>query len=249
MAEREQEFLRPGERFDDLQRNGLRILQHPGRFCFGMDAVLLSGFACVRPGERVLDLGTGTGILPILLSAKTQGREFVGLEIQPESADMARRSVEYNGIGDRVRIVEGDLREASARFGNASFDVVTANPPYMEAGAGLSNPQSEKAIARHEICCTFRDVARETAKVLPPGGRFFLVHRPQRLVELIQTLSEYALEPKRMKFVQPYVCREPNMVLMECVKGAKRMVTVEAPIIVFEKPGVYHADIRDVYGY
>ena len=149
--------LKPGERVDELQRNGYRIIQDPGRFCFGMDAVLLSGFARVKPGERALDLGTGTGIIPILLEARTQGESFTGLEIQEESADMARRSVSMNGLEDRIHIVTGDIKEAAQIFGAASYHVVTCNPPYMTANHGLRNPKEHLAIARHEVLCTLED--------------------------------------------------------------------------------------------
>lgn len=164
--------LNPGERLDDLQRCGYCIIQNPGNFCFGMDAVLLSGFAFARSGDRVLDLGTGTGIIPILMAAKTQAAALVGLEIQHESADMADRSVIYNGLQERVKIVEGDLKEAADIFGAASFDVVTCNPPYMIGNHGLTNSEEAKAIARHEILCTLEDVISQAAKVCRPGGHF-----------------------------------------------------------------------------
>ena len=162
---------------------------------------------------------------------------------------MAQRSVEYNGLSERISIIEGDIKAASEIFAAASFDVVTANPPYMTSQHGLVNPDMPKAIARHEILCTLEDVVREGAKLLRPGGRFYMVHRPFRLAEIIRVLSCYQLEPKRMKFVHPFVEKEPNMVLMECVRGGKPMVKVEAPLIVFEKPGVYMPEIRDIYGY
>ena len=179
-----EDLVLPHERVDDLQRNGYGIIQDPGRFCFGMDAVLLSGFAKVKEGERVVDLGTGTGIIPILLEAKTAGAHFTGLEIQPESADMARRSVEYNGIGDRVSIVTGDIKEASRIFGAASVDVVTTNPPYMIGQHGMVNDADAKTIARHEVLCTLDDILRESARLLKPQGRFYMVHRPFRLAEI-----------------------------------------------------------------
>ena len=241
--------LKPGERLDDLQRNGYRIIQDPGRFCFGMDAVLLSGFAKVKPGERVVDLGTGTGIIPILLEARTKGASFTGLEIQPESADMARRSVLFNELQDRVHIVDGDIKEAVQIFGAASCHVVTSNPPYMTEHHGLQNPDQPKAIARHEVLCTLDDVVREGTRVLKPGGRFYMVHRPRRLIEILQTMKQHGLEPKRMKFVHPYKDREANMVLIEAVRGGKSMMKVEAPIIVYKEPGVYTQEIYDVYGY
>lgn len=163
--------LLPNERIDELQRNGYRIIQNEKKFCFGMDAVLLSGFARAGKGERVLDLGTGTGIIPILMEAKTEGESFTGLEIQEEMAEMAARSVKLNGLEEKVSIIQGDLKEASKRFGKASFDVVTCNPPYMNQNHGLKNPDEPKAIARHELLCSFEDVAREAAALLKSGGR------------------------------------------------------------------------------
>lgn len=237
------------ERIDDLQRNGYRIIQNERKFCFGMDAVLLSGFAFVKKGERVLDLGTGTGIIPILLEAKTEGEHFSGLEIQKEMAQMAGRSVALNDLGKKIRIVTGDIREASKIFGKASFDVVTCNPPYMNQNHGLKNPEEPKAIARHEILCTFEDVARETAAVLKPGGRLYLVHRPHRLTELFETLKKHGLEPKQMKFVHPYITAEANMVLLEAFRGGRPQMRVEAPLIVYEKPGVYTKEIYDIYSF
>lgn len=241
--------LLEGERLDDLQRNRLKLIQNPAKFCFGMDAVLLSGFAKVRQKENCLDLGTGTGIIPILLSAKTEGERFVGLEIQPESADMARRSVEGNGISDRVQIVTGDIKEASHLFGAASFDVVTSNPPYMTGGHGLTNGSEARTIARHEVLCSLSDIARETSKVLKSGGRFYMVHRPFRLAEIIRELSAAGLEPKRMRLVYPFVDKEPNMVLVEAVKGGRPRMTVEPPLIVYKAPGEYTQEIYDTYGY
>lgn len=250
MSNQENTFeLHEDERIDDLQRNGYRIIQKKNGFCFGMDAVLLSGFARVREGELAVDLGTGTGIIPILLSAKTGGKHFTGLEIQAEVADMASRSVLANGIDGRVEIVQGDIKEASQLFGKASFDVVTSNPPYMNDAHGLKNPDLPKAIARHEVLCTLDDVVREAALLLKPGGRFYLVHRPHRLVEIIAALRQYKLEPKRMKLVHPFVDKDANMVLIEAFRGGRSMMKVEAPIIVYQQPGVYTDEIYDIYGY
>ena len=241
--------LKEGERLDELHRNGYQIIQNSQKFCFGMDAVLLSGFARVKPGERVLDLGTGTGIIPILLRGKTEGRDFTGLEIQEESADMARRSVAYNCLEESISIVTGDIKEAAALFGAASFDVVTCNPPYMTGNHGLVNPEQPKAIARHEILCTLEDVVGQAAKVLRPGGRFYLVHRPFRLAEILTLLVRYKLEPKRMRLVYPFVDKEPNMVLIEGLSGGRSRITVEKPLIVYREQGVYTDEIYDIYGY
>lgn len=237
------------ERIDDLQRNGLRIIQKTDGFCFGMDAVLLSGFAWAKAGERVLDLGTGTGIIPLLLSAKTEGEHFTGLEIQTEIAEMAGRSVALNNLEEKIDIVDGDIKEASRIFGAASFDVVTTNPPYMNDAHGLKNPTEVKAISRHEVLCTLEDVVREGAKVLKPGGRMYMVHRPHRLIEILGTMKAYRMEPKRMKFVHPFKDKEANMVLIEAVRGGGAWMKVEAPVIVYKEPGVYEDQIYDIYGY
>ena len=241
--------LKEGERLDDLHRNGFQIIQNKEKFCFGMDAVLLSGFAKVKEGEKVLDIGTGTGIIPILLAAKTPGQHFTGLEIQPESADMARRSVALNHLEEKISIVEGDVREADQLFSAASFDVITSNPPYMTGSHGLVNPDMPKAIARHEICCTLEDLVSQTEKLLRPGGRFFMVHRPFRLAEIMTVLTAHHLEPKRMRLVYPFVDKEPNMVLLECIRGGKSRITVEKPLIVYKEPGVYQDEIYTIYGY
>lgn len=246
---REKVTIHSRERLDELHRNGYYIIQDPGRFCFGMDAVLLSGFARVKPGEKALDLGTGTGIIPILLEAKTKGEHFTGLEIQPESADMAARSVAYNHLEEKVDIVTGDIKGASQIFGASSFDVVTTNPPYMIGQHGLVNEGDAKAIARHEILCDLDDILRESARILPPGGRFYMVHRPFRLAEIFSKMVAYRIEPKRMQMVYPFVDKEPNMVLIEGLRDGKSRLTVEKPLIVFEKPGVYTKDITEIYGY
>ena len=241
--------LKAGERIDELQRNGYQIIQNENGFCFGMDAVLLSGFARVKKGEQALDLGTGTGIIPILLEAKTEGRHFTGLEIQETSADMAQRSVCLNDLQEKVSIVQGDIKSATELFGKGSMDVVTPNPPYMTGQHGLVNPDMPKAIARHEILCTLEDVIGTAEKLLKPGGKFFMVHRPFRLAEILVQLSLHHLEPKRMQLVYPYVDREPNMVLIEAVRGGNPRMTVEKPLIVYDRPGVYNQEIYDIYGY
>ena len=241
--------LREGERLDELHRNGYYIIQNSSKFCFGMDAVLLSEFAKVKKGERALDLGTGTGIIPILLEAKTKGEHFTGLELQEESVDMAKRSVEYNELNHKIHIIQGDLKCASKNLGASSFDVVTCNPPYMIADHGLVSGSDAMAIARHEICCTLEDVIREASILLKPQGRFYMVHRPFRLAEIMTLMCQYKLEPKRMKLVYPMVDKEPNMVLIEGQLGAKSRITVEKPLIVYKEPGVYTSEIYEIYGY
>ena len=254
-ADLEEELVLPGEKVDDLQRSGLKIIQDQERFCFGMDAVLLTGFiqegigGRSMAGEDLLDLGTGTGIIPLLMSAKSDVNVLTGLEIQRDSARMAERSVRLNRLEDRIRIIQGDIKEADALFAPASFGVVTCNPPYMIGGHGLQNPDSPKAIARHEVLCDFEDVARAAERLLKPGGHFYLVHRPFRLAEIMTTLRDHKLEPKRMRLVYPYVDREPNMVLLDCVRGGRPRLSVEKPLIVYKEPGVYTEEIYEVYGY
>ncbi len=241
--------LNEGERVDDLERCGFKIIQNTEKFCFGMDAVLLSGYAYAKRGEKVLDLCTGNGIIPILMAAKTQAERIVGIEIQKDVADLAKRSVAANGIADRVNIISADIKDTEDYLQAGIFDVVTCNPPYMIDNHGIKNPDSPRAIARHEILCTFDDVARIASRMLRPGGRMFLIHRPFRLTDIFETLTKYDLEPKRMKLVHPYINREPNMVLIEAGHGGRRRLTVERPLIVYESPNCYTKEIYDIYGY
>ncbi len=229
-------LIKPGERLDDLQLNGLELIQDPNKFCFGVDAVFLSDFVRVKPGETVLDMGTGNGIIPVLLSAKTQGKKFTGLEIQPDTAEMARRSVRLNHLEERIEIVTGDIKEAAEIFKPAFFDVITTNPPYMPAEHGLRNPDSARAIARHEVMCSLDDILRESMRLLQDKGRFYMIHRPFRLTEIMIKMNQYKIEPKRIQFIYPYIDKEPAMVLIEGVRGARSRVTVEPPIIIYDRP-------------
>ena len=208
---------------------------------FGMFSVLpvfqkcsISDFVKIKAGERALDLGTGNGIIPILLSEKTQGRHFTGLEIQPEMAEMARRSVDYNGLEDKVDIVTGDIKEAAEIFKPAFFDVITTNPPYMIADHGLRNPADAKAIARHEVLCSLDDILRESMRLLQDKGRFYMIHRPFRLTEIMIKMNYYKIEPKRIQFIYPYLDKEPTMVMIEGVRGAKPRITVEPPLVIYK---------------
>ena len=230
--------IRPGERLDDLQLNGLELIQDPEKFCFGVDAVLLSDFVKVRPGENVLDLGTGNGIIPLLLSAKTQAAHITGLEIQEDIVEMARRSVSHNGLNDRIDIVEGDIKEAADIFKPAFFDVITTNPPYMLAEHGLRNPDDSRAIARHEVLCSLDDILRESMKLMQDKSRFYMIHRPFRLTEIMIKMNYYKIEPKRIRFVNPYIDKEPTMVLIEGVRGARPRVTVEPPVVLHTRETV-----------
>ena len=266
--------LYENERIDDLERNGYRIIQNKNKFCFGMDAVLLSGFVCEREGIAVnpvsgsagggqdaknlhiADLGTGTGIIPILLRGKLgkRGSEnggpwIYGLEIQEEVGKMAERSVLLNDLQGDIRIVRGDIKEASGILGKGLFDVVTSNPPYKKSGVGLESPDMSRAISRNEVLCTFEDVAREAAGLLKPGGRFYLVHRPERLAELMDTLREYKLEPKRLRMVHSYIDSGAVMILLEAARGGGQFMKVEKPLIIYKEKGVYTDEIINIYYY
>lgn len=241
-------LIRPGERLDDLQTGGYYLIQNPQWFCFGIDAVLLSSFARVKKGERALDLGTGTGIIPILLEAKNQGAFYEGLEIQENSADMARRSVRYNHLEEKIRIRTGDIKEAADIYGAASFEVITVNPPYMIGAHGVKNVNEAKYIARHEVLCTLDDVLKQSSRLLKEKGRFYMVHRPFRLPEILKSMCECGIEPKRMRLVHSYVEKEPSMVLIEGLRGGRPRMQVEPPLIVYEKDGSYTEEVLRMYG-
>ncbi len=241
--------LRDNERIDDLQLKGYKIIQDKTAFCFGMDAVLLSDFVVVKKQEKVLDMCTGTGIIPILLEAKTLGEHFDGLEIQENIAEMAGRSVALNSLNDKIKITCGDVKEATNIYGKNSFEVITCNPPYMNHNHGLKNPDEPKAIARHEVLMSFEDLAAQAYSILKPGGRLYLVHRPHRLSELIYTLKKHRLEPKRLRFVHPFINEAANMVLIEAFKDGREQMRIDSPIVVYDKPGVYTKQIYEIYGY
>jgi len=214
-------FLRQGERVDDLGLNGLKIIQGPKAFGFGTDAVLLANFARVRPGERVLDLCTGSGIVPILLSGKTRAEHITGIEIQADCAEMACRSVSMNGLDGRISIVAGDAKNAPELFGASAFDAVTVNPPYTKSGAGLLNADDPRAAARHELLCSLEDVIAVSARVLKPSKRFYMVHRPERLADIICLMRGYGLEPKTLRFACDRAGLPPALALVEGVRGGK----------------------------
>lgn len=247
MAEKYNVKINKGERIDDLHRNGYLLIQDPEKFCFGIDAVLLAGYAKMKKNEIALDMCTGTGVIPILMEAKTDGEQFVGVEIQDDSVEMAQRSVSLNNLQDKIYIHQGDIKELDDFYKLGTFDVVTCNPPYMPCGGGIVNDYSPKAIARHEIMCTLDDVMGAADKMLRVGGRMYMVHRPQRLPQIFNTATSHHLEPKRLRFVHPYVEKEPTLVLMEFVKGGKPMLKVEPPLIIYLVNGEYTSEIRDIY--
>lgn len=240
--------IKERERIDDLQIKDYRIIQKTDGFCFGIDAVLLSDYAKVKKRSVGMDLCSGTGIIPILMEAKYPLAHVEGLEYQEEYAEMAERSVCMNGQSEKVHIAQGDVRKIKETYKRESFDWVTCNPPYMTGNHGLTNPDFSKAIARHEITCSLEDVIQAAKWLLKPGGHFYMVHRPFRLAEIIYTLKKYKLEPKRMRLVQPYIDKEPNMVLIDAAKGGNERITVDVPLIVYNKDGSYTDEIYQIYG-
>ncbi len=235
------------ERSDDLQYKGLRIIQDTRSFCFGVDAVLLANFATVRKGDTVLDMGTGTGVIPLLIAGKTEAAKIIGLEIQPHLAEIAGRSVALNNLEDRVSIIEGDLQDGVSLFGASVFDVITCNPPYTQPKGGLINPNDSKAISRHEIKCTLEDVIRIASKLLKVGGKLAMVHRPERLVDIIWLMRYYKLEPKRLRFVHPSPGKKPNLILIEGVRGGNPQLNMLEPLYVYNDKGEYSEEINTIY--
>ncbi len=242
--------LKRDERIDDLQIGGLKIIQNTKKFCFGMDAVLLANFAAldiVERDERILDLGTGTGIIPLLVWGKTLSKEIVGLEIQEDMVRMAKRSVHLNQLQDRIKIVEGDIISPPSEILPNYYDVIITNPPYMEDKGGLINPTAAKAISRHEILCSLEDIIKTTKKYLRSRGKFFMIHRSHRLVDILSLLRCYNIEPKKIRFVHPAYGKAPNLILIQAIKGGKPHLKIEKPLYVYKEEGDYTQEIYDIY--
>ncbi|MBC2578099.1 tRNA1(Val) (adenine(37)-N6)-methyltransferase [Peptostreptococcus russellii] len=238
--------LLENERIDDLQFNGLKIIQNPEWFCFGIDAVLLSNFVKLKRNSKVVDLGTGTGIIPILLAGKSSAKEIYGVEIQEDVAEMASRSVKLNKLEDRVNIINEDLNNISEFLEKNTFDIVTSNPPYMHAN-GVINESDKKAISRHEIKCDIEDVIRVASELLKPNGRFFMVNRPLRLVDMMYYGRKYRLEAKYIRFVHSKVAKAPKLVLVEYVKCAKAEVKIMEPLYIYNDDNSYTEEILSIY--
>ncbi|MEE8826724.1 MAG: tRNA1(Val) (adenine(37)-N6)-methyltransferase [Eubacteriales bacterium] len=238
-------------RLDDLQ-NGYSIWQDPDLFCFGIDAVLLAHYPALKKHDRILDMGTGFAPVPLILEAENKkrglGASITGLEIQERAAEIARKSVVYNHVGDDVRIITGDIRTAPADLGAASFTLITCNPPYMAAGDGIIGSDEARAIARTEMKCTLHDVVSSAGRLLVPGGRFAMIHRPFRLPEIFSEMQEVGLSPKRMRLVFPYADAEPSMVLVEAMRGGRPYLRCDAPLVVHNRDRSYTDEILKIYG-
>lgn len=234
------------ETLDDLQ-NGYYIIQKDNGFRFGIDAVLLSDFAKSATG-KVMDLCTGTGIIPLLLAAKSKAEHIDAVEIQPEIADMAKRSVEYNSLTEKINIQCTDLKDAPKIFGKSIYDAVTVNPPYMRTGSGILNDTDTKTVSRHEIKCNLEDVIRVSSELLKPHGKLFMVHRPSRLAEIFSAMRQYKLEPKIMRLIAPTEGKEVNLVLICGIKCAKSDLKIMPTLFVYDKNGGYTKEIDEIYG-
>lgn len=237
----------PDETLEDLQINNLYILQKKTSFRFGMDAVLLSNFVSAKKNQSVLDLGSGTGIIPVLLSAKTEAGKITGIEIQPEIASMASRSVEGNGLCSKIEIIEGDLKNAVSIFGASVFDIIVSNPPYTKTGGGLVNPDDSKAIARHEIHCTLLDVLETGSALLKPNGEFFLVHRPDRLTDIIEGMRRVRLEPKILRLVCPRVGDKPSLILVKGLKYGNSGLRILPDLFIYDSDNKYTTEAMIQY--
>ena len=234
------------ETLDDLQ-NGYQIIQKTDGFRFGIDAVLLSDFAKGVSG-KVMDLCTGTGIIPLLLAAKSDAQHIDAVEIQPQIADMATRSVHYNNLEDRIHIECADLKESSGIFGKSVYDAVTVNPPYMRTGSGLTNSEDSRTISRHEIKCSLEDVIKVSSELLKTRGKLFMVHRPQRLADIMYLMRKYRIEPKIMRLVAPTLGKEANLVLIMGIKNASSELKMMPTLYVYDKHGGYSKEIDEIYG-
>lgn len=246
----EEIFMHDGERLDDLQRDGLRLIQNPDWFCFGVDAVLLADYAAksIKKGAKVLDLCSGNGIVPLLLSAKSAAQSIVGLEILAPVCEMAVRSVRLNGLTEKIRMICGDLKDAETLLGRSSFQYITCNPPYKENGGGLRSKDDMITPARHEILCSLEDIIRVSSIILEPLGKLCMIHRPERLADILCLMRKYGIEPKRLRFVHPYPQKTATMILVEGARQGRPKLFLDPPLYIYERPGQYSAEIDEIYG-
>ncbi|MBX4261671.1 tRNA1(Val) (adenine(37)-N6)-methyltransferase [Clostridium estertheticum] len=241
------EFLRTDETLDDLQLKGIHVIQKKHAFRFGVDAVLLANFVKVRKNAKVVDLCTGTGIIPFILAGKTTASNIIGVEIQEEFVDMANRSIEYNNLEDKIKFINGDLKDIELIKGIDKVDIVTVNPPYKLQNSGLISLNDKDAIARHEICCTLEDVIIACRILLKDNGRMYMVHRPDRLADILCTMRKHRIEPKRIRMVHPSVNKAPNIVLIEGQRDGGAFLKWDPPLYVHVEDGGYTEEIKNMY--
>jgi len=242
-----EDFLQPKETIEDLICKDLKIIQHEDSYRFSIDAVLLSNFVKANYKDSIIDLGTGSGVIPILLSAKTNAKKIVGLEIVREVYDRANRSVKLNGLESKIEIVHGDLRNALDIFDRESFSVVVTNPPYMTLKEGKISPNEHIAIARHEVAATLEDVVKTSRALLSFGGRFYMVYRTLRITDALYTLRKFGLEPKTLRLIHPRSKKAPNLFLVMAQKGGRSGVKMLSPLVVYNDDGSYTEEIDKIY--
>ena len=244
----ENSILMPNERIDELELNNLKIIQKNDGFCFGIDSVLLSDFARkIKSNSKVLDLGTGTGILGILLCAKTNLKQITGIEIQKEIADMATRSIQLNNLQGKFDILNCNIKDIDKLLKIDSYDAIVTNPPYKKPNSGKINENKTKLISRHEIEATLDDFIRISFKMLKDKGTLYMVHRAERIVDILSTMRKYKIEPKRIRFVYSNQNSESKLVLIEATKNAKPFVKIEKPLYVYNESGHYTQEILQIY--
>jgi tRNA1Val (adenine37-N6)-methyltransferase len=236
--------LKPDERLDDLIRNDLKIIQNPKYFCFSIDAVLLAHFSTIKNGDKVMDIGTGSGVIPLLLSLRPGIKSILGVEIQEQLADMAKRSVLINNLEQQISILNEDVKGLNLA---EKFDLILSNPPYRGLHEGKVSPVAEIAMAKHEVAANLDDIVKKASQHLKSSGRLAMVHRPYRLADIIQTFRKYNIEPKRVRMVHPYLEKDANLVLIEGVKGAQAYLKVEPPLVVYNTDGKYTKEVLEFY--
>lgn len=242
------EDILENERIDDLEYKGLKIIQNKDGFCFGIDSILLSDFASeIKKEGKVIDLGTGTGIIGIMLCAKTELSKMIGVEVQKKVYDMAKRSIKLNNLQDKFEIINDNIKNLENILEIGTFDAVVTNPPYKKIGTGLINENEKKLISRHEITANLEDFIKMSAKLLKDKGNFYMVHRPDRLVDIIELLRKYKLEPKKIRFVEPSIGKEANLLLIKATKNAKPFLKIEKPLYVYKENGEYTEEILKIY--
>ena len=240
--------LRENERIDDLEYKELKIIQNKDGFCFGIDAVLLSDFAKnIKAHSRVIVLGTGTGIISILLCGKTKLEKVIGVEVQEEVSDMARRSSKLNGLEDKFEIINKNILELNQVFENNSFDVVVTNPPYKKQNTGIINDDERKLISRHEILANLKDFIYVSSKILKDRGEFYMVHRPERMVDIFSIMREYKIEPKEVRLVFSNEKNPPKMVLIKGVKNGGEYLKFRENLYIYNEDGSYNDEILQIY--
>jgi tRNA1(Val) A37 N6-methylase TrmN6 len=241
------EFVLQGETVDDLQ-NGYKIIQKSHTFRFGVDAVLLADFANIKHGHSVIDLGTGTGIISILIHAKKKPLEITAVEIQQDMSEMAARSIKLNGLEQNIKVLCMDIKDTPKLLGKARFDCVVTNPPYVKKECGINNPSETKAIARFEIMCSLEEVLNAAKELLKPGGKLFMVHRTDRLADIIYEMRNIGIEPKRIRFVHPSIGKRPNLLLIEGARGGNKELKFMDPLYIHNEKGEYTEEIYRIYG-